>query len=223
MKERVLAYLAKCPPAISGQGGHTQTLKVAYYLSHGFALSDQETLSFLEEYNRRCQPPWSRKELLHKISSAKKNVLGKVRGYLLKNNSLLPPRNKHKHPGIGCPIPGMAPFKSGLGDGSDTSFPVSGKNNSEYEDNIIYGTEKQPSGPSYLSQSDETDQTVERKEVPEVRPRTPKKRAFSHEDFQAANERALETVPAGYDPVSWVRHGRAMPLKTRSKANRESH
>ena len=214
MKDRISAYLAKCPPAISGQGGHTQTLKVAYCLSHGFALSDEEALGFLEEYNLRCRPSWSPKELLHKLSSAKKNVPGRVRGYLLQNNLALPPKKKHKHPEIGCPIPGMAPLKPGLDDGRDTSFSVSGKNNSEYMDNIIHGTEKHPSGPSYLDQSDETDPTIKKKEIPVPQPRPPRTKAFSLEEFQAAQRRSLDAVPAGYDPVAWVRYGQAIPLST---------
>ncbi len=54
-------YLAECPPALSGQGGHNQTFKVACVLAHGFMLKRDEALVLLREYNQRCQPAWSEK------------------------------------------------------------------------------------------------------------------------------------------------------------------
>ena len=70
---RAKAYLAKCEPAISGQGGHNQTFKVACALVHGFHLDDDTALSLLwNEYNPRCVPPWSAKDLRHKVESALK-------------------------------------------------------------------------------------------------------------------------------------------------------
>ena len=66
------AHLANMPPAISGQGGHDATMKAAVALVRGFSLSQADALSLLEEYNRRCDPPWRRAELEHKIKSAAK-------------------------------------------------------------------------------------------------------------------------------------------------------
>lgn len=168
MKARARAYLAKCDPAISGQKGHVQTLKVAGYLCNGFALSDGDAMELLEEYNQRCIPPWPQKDLLRKLSEAKKDILGKGRGYLLQDNYYLPPIKKHRDPGMNATHPTLAPFKPKFNttdttDGSfrvgktsdttDTSFQVVENNN----DNIIPivpikppTTEKDPSVVSYL-------------------------------------------------------------------------
>jgi hypothetical protein len=70
--ERARRWLRKCDPAISRQGGHDQTFKAACALVHGFELTDAEAWPLLEEYNRLCQPPWSDKELRHKLDSARK-------------------------------------------------------------------------------------------------------------------------------------------------------
>lgn len=68
---RARAYLAKCQPAVSGQGGHDQTFKVADKLVNGFGLAVDAALSLLmEDWNGRCDPPWSEKDLLHKLQDA---------------------------------------------------------------------------------------------------------------------------------------------------------
>ena len=60
LERRALAYLAKLPPAISGQGGHPATYAAATALVHGFGLDSELALSILlQEYNPRCEPPWS--------------------------------------------------------------------------------------------------------------------------------------------------------------------
>jgi predicted P-loop ATPase len=64
-------YLAKMPPAISGSGGHDATYKAAVILVKGFSLSEDQALAMLmAEYNPRCQPAWTEKELRHKIKDA---------------------------------------------------------------------------------------------------------------------------------------------------------
>jgi len=83
--ERVRLYLRGCPPAISGQGGHAQTFKVALALVQGFQLDERTALALLEEvYNPTCQPPWTVKELEHKLADAAKAEYrnGKAEGYL---------------------------------------------------------------------------------------------------------------------------------------------
>lgn len=83
LTERAIAYLAACPPAISGQNGHNQTFAVTQALVHGFCLKPEATVQLLREhYNPRCEPPWSEKELQHKVDSALKNPPGKPRGWL---------------------------------------------------------------------------------------------------------------------------------------------
>jgi len=68
--EHAEKYIAHMSAAISGQEGHLQTFKVALVLVKGFALPDSIALGLLRDYNRRCQPNWSEKELEHKIRSA---------------------------------------------------------------------------------------------------------------------------------------------------------
>jgi hypothetical protein len=68
---RAAAYLDRIPPAISGSGGHGQTYAAATAMVHGFGLDPEIAFSLLwDRYNPRCQPPWSEKELRHKVSDA---------------------------------------------------------------------------------------------------------------------------------------------------------
>ena len=83
VSERAIAYLAACPPAVSGQGGHNQTFAVTQALVHGFCLEPQTALRLLRDhYNPRCKPAWSEKELQHKVDSALKHPSDKPRGWL---------------------------------------------------------------------------------------------------------------------------------------------
>ncbi|MCA9214268.1 MAG: bifunctional DNA primase/polymerase [Planctomycetales bacterium] len=71
IEARAIAYLAAMPPAISGSGGHSQTYAAATALVHGFGLDTDRALAILAaEYNPRCSPPWSDRELQHKINQA---------------------------------------------------------------------------------------------------------------------------------------------------------
>lgn len=81
--ERARRYIAKCPPAVSGQGGHNATFHVAAVLVHGFALGDRVSLMLMQEWNQCCQPPWSERELRHKVESAARATHGSPRGHLL--------------------------------------------------------------------------------------------------------------------------------------------
>ena len=81
--ERARRYIAKCPPAISGQGGHNAAFHVASLLVHGFALADADAMALLQAWNRCCQPPWSERELRHKIESAGGATHQQARGHLL--------------------------------------------------------------------------------------------------------------------------------------------
>jgi Bifunctional DNA primase/polymerase, N-terminal/Protein of unknown function (DUF3987) len=68
---RAIAYLNAMPPAIAGSGGHSQTYAAATALVHGFGLDPAESLAILiHHYNPRCNPPWSDKELQHKVNQA---------------------------------------------------------------------------------------------------------------------------------------------------------
>ena len=81
--EQAKRYLAAIPPAISGQGGHAQTLTAARALIWGFNLPESEAMQLLQQWNQSCQPPWSQKELEHKIHEAGTKDFGKPKGYLL--------------------------------------------------------------------------------------------------------------------------------------------
>jgi hypothetical protein len=63
------AYLAKVHGAVSGAGGHNATFRVACLLVR-FNLLEAQTWALLCEWNTRCQPPWSERELRHKLDDA---------------------------------------------------------------------------------------------------------------------------------------------------------
>src|SRR5205814_10488368 len=58
-RDRARHYLAKIAPAISGSGGHAQTLLAAEHLVRGFNLDEETAFALLWNfYNPRCEPPW---------------------------------------------------------------------------------------------------------------------------------------------------------------------
>lgn len=79
---RARAYLAHIEGAISGQRGHDRTMRVAGVLVQKFGLSVEQALPLFFEWNNQCEPPWTERELLHKLHDAAKN--------LGKSNSLSP-------------------------------------------------------------------------------------------------------------------------------------
>lgn len=82
--DRARRYLTEIPGAVSGSGGHNQTFAAACALVNGFALSEHDAFALLAaEYNQRCSPPWSDRELWHKIKSAAAATQDKPRGHLL--------------------------------------------------------------------------------------------------------------------------------------------
>ena len=92
LERRALAYLAKLPPAISGQGGHPATYAAATALVHGFGLDSELALTLLlQEYNPRCEPPWSEKELRHKVEDAASKSHSRPHGWLRDQERESPP------------------------------------------------------------------------------------------------------------------------------------
>ncbi len=80
---RAVKYLEAMPEAVSGQGGHSATYAAATVLVHGFGLPPERALDLLiEGYNPRCRPPWSEKELRHKVEDAAKKGHSKPYGWL---------------------------------------------------------------------------------------------------------------------------------------------
>ncbi|MEQ1862877.1 MAG: hypothetical protein ABMA13_23395 [Chthoniobacteraceae bacterium] len=57
---------------MSGQSGHNATFHVACVLLQGFDLPMSDAASVLAEFNARCAPPWSERELAHKLAQADK-------------------------------------------------------------------------------------------------------------------------------------------------------
>jgi hypothetical protein len=82
LDKRIRAYMATMPAAVSGQHGHDATYKVACILTHGFGLSTDEARPYLHAYNALCQPPWTEKELEHKLADAIKEPLTRPYGFL---------------------------------------------------------------------------------------------------------------------------------------------
>ncbi len=75
--ETAKRYLERAGGAISGQGGHRKTFRLACRLVHppeiGFGLSFEDALSLLLWWNQWCEPKWTEKELSHKVADAIKN------------------------------------------------------------------------------------------------------------------------------------------------------
>jgi RepB DNA-primase from phage plasmid len=69
---RARRFLESVEPAISGQHGDLRTFRICCRLVRGLELSDAETVSVLEEWNARCEPPWSERELLEKVRNARR-------------------------------------------------------------------------------------------------------------------------------------------------------
>jgi DNA primase RepB-like protein len=79
---RAEKYLAAVPPAIACQHGDARTFRVCCRLVRGFALSDAEALGALSAWNSRCEPPWSQRELIRKLASARRYGREPVGGLL---------------------------------------------------------------------------------------------------------------------------------------------
>lgn len=72
--ERARKYLSRMDVSISGQDGHTAAYKAACAMVCGFGLPSDDALGLLREWNQGCQPPWSERELQHKVSQAEKST-----------------------------------------------------------------------------------------------------------------------------------------------------
>jgi hypothetical protein len=81
--ERARRYVAVLPPAIQGSHGDVYTFRVCCRLVRGFALEDGEALAVLQDWNNRCQPPWTERELAQKVSRARRYGREPVGGLLV--------------------------------------------------------------------------------------------------------------------------------------------
>ncbi len=59
--------LAHVEGAISGQRGHDRTFRVACVLAIKFGLTLEQAWPLMREWNEQCEPPWSDKEIAHKL------------------------------------------------------------------------------------------------------------------------------------------------------------
>jgi putative DNA primase/helicase len=84
LQRRVLAYIKKIDPAISGCNGHSDTLWAVRPIVRGFDLGELLGFDVLwKHWNPRCQPPWSEAELRHKCHEAATLPFRKPVGWLL--------------------------------------------------------------------------------------------------------------------------------------------
>jgi P4 family phage/plasmid primase-like protien len=74
--EQFQRYLERVPGAVEGQGGDAHTYRVACLAVCDFDLSDADAALAMGEWNGKCSPPWSSKELDEKIRHARKYARG---------------------------------------------------------------------------------------------------------------------------------------------------
>ena len=86
--ERASKYVAKMPAAVSGSGGHNVTFHVACVLLQGFDLPRGDARRVLDEFNARCEPPWSEREIEHKLNQADKMAGLETRDGMLPRGAL---------------------------------------------------------------------------------------------------------------------------------------
>jgi len=85
-QERASRYIVTLPVAVSGHRGHDALFRTACELAHGFKLSDDEAWPLLIQYNARCLPPWSERDLKHKLAEARKVQHRQRAGHLLRGH-----------------------------------------------------------------------------------------------------------------------------------------
>jgi hypothetical protein len=104
---RARAYVTKMPGAIAGKGGDKLTFYVACILAEKFKLSYDDMFDLMLEYNERCEPPWSKDEIIHKIECALAQV-GKPKAEKLRKPDGV--RAARLRPSLKPVLPGTRPF-----------------------------------------------------------------------------------------------------------------
>ena len=69
---RAMRFLQSVERAIAGQHGDVRTFRVCCRVVRGFALEDDEALHVLRDWNSRCEPVWSERELRQKVRNARR-------------------------------------------------------------------------------------------------------------------------------------------------------
>jgi len=80
---RAHGFLRSVEPAVAGSHGDLHTFRICCRLVRGFDLSDEEALAVLSNWNARCQPPWSERELMNKVHNARRYGREPVGGLLV--------------------------------------------------------------------------------------------------------------------------------------------
>ena len=80
--DRAVIYLSRVPPAVTGHHGDLHTFQTCCRVVRGFALTVDEAFGVLAEWNARCEPPWTERELREKIRSARRNGREPIGGLL---------------------------------------------------------------------------------------------------------------------------------------------
>ena len=111
---RARAYLAKIPPAIEREGGHTATFMAAQHMVRGFELTGEQAFTLLKEWNTRCIPRWPELDLRRKISEAFNKGTMPLGLHLGSNFRLARPTNSPES--LALPFPELTQSKSWLRD-----------------------------------------------------------------------------------------------------------
>jgi hypothetical protein len=83
--ERARRYVAKLPPAVSGQRGRAALWTAVCACVHGFELDPRDAEQVIREYNRTCVPPYDDHEITATCwRAARRPDKLKPRGYLLR-------------------------------------------------------------------------------------------------------------------------------------------
>ncbi|MGE3512588.1 MAG: DNA-primase RepB domain-containing protein [Vicinamibacterales bacterium] len=84
---RVRAYLQALPAAMEGERGDAHTFRVCCRVARGFGLDDDEAIDALADWNARCVPPWSERELRAKLDHARRYGREPIGGLLGRLNT----------------------------------------------------------------------------------------------------------------------------------------
>ncbi len=112
--ERARRYVARIPGGVQGEHGSNPCYRAACVLVHEYALSDTDSFNILYEYSQRCTPPWTEKELWHKIDQAHKETRhDRPYGYLRDSRPEPADESSEEYEvhggGPGAPLPGAKP------------------------------------------------------------------------------------------------------------------
>jgi hypothetical protein len=74
MVERARRYVAATPPAIQGRQGDLTTFRLWCRLVGRFELPEHEAMALLRSWSAQCEPPWTERDLMRKLSSARRHA-----------------------------------------------------------------------------------------------------------------------------------------------------